>query len=249
MGDFMKFLFVDVETTGLDPEIDTITELGMVLCDMDTKTPLVLYNELVKNPKQPELTEEITAITGITQEMIEGYGIPEVDVLRKFVDLGACADAIVAHNAPFDKGMIDMAFRKLNQEVPDFDWIDSCVDVPYPVSIKTRTLSYLAVDHGFMNPLAHRALFDCMTTFEVVKNYDAKKVYALSKSPNVWVRCHTRVPWQDPNPVGKKDNDRAKSIGFRFDGNRKIWIRQIKEFEITDVKEEARVLGLEVDLI
>lgn len=240
----MKFLIVDVETTGLDPEKDTVTELGMVLCDMETKTPLVLYNELINDPNQPPIREEITDLTGITQEMIDNHGIAPEEALRKFVELAAGADAVLAHNAPFDRGMIEVSFSRLGETCPEFQWIDSCVDVPYPASIKTRTLTYLAAEHKFVNPLSHRALFDCMTTFEVIKHYDPGVIYEMSLSPNVWVQCETIVPWKDPAPEGKKQNDLAKAIGFRFDGQRKIWSRQVKECMVDDLLAEAGELGL-----
>ena len=68
-------LFVDVETTGLDPDRHEIIELAMVPFTyskdgriFSTGSPF----QQLQEPKEP-ISAEITAITGITQEMVRGH--------------------------------------------------------------------------------------------------------------------------------------------------------------------------------
>jgi DNA polymerase III epsilon subunit-like protein len=96
----MKILGVDVETTGLDSAEDRITEVGAVLFNWDTQTPLVVLSKFV-NPGRP-IPVEITKVTGITDEMVADYGCPEEEVFGDLQGLLGRADFAMAHNAAFD---------------------------------------------------------------------------------------------------------------------------------------------------
>ena len=49
--------------------------------------------------------------------------------------------------------------------------------------IKTRSLPYLAADHGFLNPFPHRALFDVMTMIQIAGMYDINEILKYADSP------------------------------------------------------------------
>ena len=76
-------LGIDVETSGLEPKVDRIIELGACTFDWDTKMPMQILSELI-DPKMEndefKLPEEITKITGITDEALGRYGGFERDV-------------------------------------------------------------------------------------------------------------------------------------------------------------------------
>lgn len=103
------YVVFDLETTGFYPNSgDSITEIGAVKIK-DGKI-IDRYDELVK-PLKP-LSEEITKITGITNEMLKDKRSEE-DCVKDFMkwvgDL-----PIVAHNAKFDISFLDMAYLKYN---------------------------------------------------------------------------------------------------------------------------------------
>ena len=84
-------------------------------------------------------------------------------------------------------------------------------DVPYPETIATRKLTYLAADHGIVNPFAHRALFDVITMMQTcVELFRKRNPTAVFPEPEC--RSH---------PHGVMTREAAKQMGFRWDGQNK----------------------------
>ena len=103
------YVVFDLETTGLYPNSgDSIIEIGAV--KISEGNIIDRYDELVM-PEKP-LTEEITKITGINNDMLKGKRSEEIavkDFMRWIGDL-----PMVAHNAKFDISFIEMAYSKYN---------------------------------------------------------------------------------------------------------------------------------------
>ena len=125
----MNYLWIDVETTGLDFEKDRITEIGLVVWDTEKRAPLHLYNVNLKWNDAPELSDEIVALTGIDQAHLDEFAEKNnYDVLAPIFRLMQKYDGVVAHNAPFDRGMLETAFRLAGGgELPELFWIDTSV--------------------------------------------------------------------------------------------------------------------------
>lgn len=112
LSDF-TFVSFDVETTGLDPQVDQIIEVGAVKFGRDGN--LAEYQQFL-NPECPIPTKAI-AIHGITGEMVASSP-PISTALPRVVDF--LGDSIlIAHNAPFDIGFFDVAFAHAGMELPD----------------------------------------------------------------------------------------------------------------------------------
>lgn len=107
----MREIVFDTETTGLDPNTgDRITELGCVEvidCIPTGKTWHSYVNPQRSTPK------EVIEITGLTDEFLAGQPLFE-DVAGAFVEFVGDA-VLVAHNAPFDRGFINMELARLGQ--------------------------------------------------------------------------------------------------------------------------------------
>lgn len=97
------FTAIDVETTGLNPKSDKMIEVGAVKV-RDGKIT-ARYESLI-NPGR-KLTERITELTGITNEMLKDAPLPE-EVLPKlfeFID----GDILLGHSVMFDYSFIKRA--------------------------------------------------------------------------------------------------------------------------------------------
>jgi DNA polymerase-3 subunit epsilon len=131
----------------------------------------------------------------------------------------------MAHNGlGFDKPILASNFARLGVLLPDRTWIDTMLDLPL-ARFKSRALGHLAADHGFLNPFAHRALFDVLTMLRVASSYDIKDVLASARSPVVTVQALCAKPWED----GGASTDEAKRNGFRWDGGNKRWVKQLRQ--------------------
>ncbi len=75
-------LFVDTETTGLDPARDEIIELAMVPFTYGLDGEIYAVGEAFQQLREPSkpIPPEITAITGITDDMVKGQVIDPAEV-------------------------------------------------------------------------------------------------------------------------------------------------------------------------
>jgi DNA polymerase-3 subunit epsilon len=104
--DGATFVVVDVETTGMSPAADRITEIAMMKVERSVLVDefSTLINPLVTIPA------DITSMTGIDNLMVQG-----APTAREVVPFVAefLGDAIfVAHNAPFDWGFVSQTAHR-----------------------------------------------------------------------------------------------------------------------------------------
>jgi DNA polymerase III epsilon subunit family exonuclease len=95
----LEFVFLDTETTGIDPNTDRIVEIGIVKV---TKNGVEEFNQLV-NPGFP-IPPGAMAVHNITDEMVKDAPTMRdlAARIREFIgDL-----PIAAHNAKFDRGFV-----------------------------------------------------------------------------------------------------------------------------------------------
>jgi DNA polymerase III subunit epsilon len=211
---------LDFETTGLDPAVDAVIEIGAVLWDTEAKIPLRMLSELVQTER--EISAEITQITGITAQMLDEHGITVETARNRLYELLTFTPYIVAHNGTeFDKQVFDGFW-------PDgfplaTHWIDTRTDIVFPPRVTTRNLSYLAAEHGFLNPFRHRAVFDVMTMLRVMSEYDITAIITRSSEPIIHVRAD----------VSFADKDKAKQRGFMWSATSRIWWKSMKSSDYT----------------
>lgn len=229
-------LGIDVETSGLDPENDRVIEVGAVMFDWETKMPMQILSELVDPgmdmttaSDQFELSEEITAITGITSEALQNYGAYERDVLVRLDAMSHHADYYVAHNGnTFDRLFVEASYRRHSMTMLMRPWLDTMVDIKFHESIKTRNLHHLGADNQTLNPFRHRAVFDVLTMFKVMEHYDLAAIVARSQEPMVYVRAF----------VSYEENQKAKDFSFRWNAGRKIWWKAMKASDCAEERDK-----------
>lgn len=224
----MKLLGFDTETTGLDPEKDEVTEIGAVLFDTDSHQPVRITGYLVKVSKP--VSKEITALTGITSEMLDLYGIASKPALESVLRQMKSADFMCAHNAPFDKGFLQAWCKREGVEMPEIPWIDTKCDLVEAAYLlgKSASLKYLAADHGFVYP-AHRAVNDVLAMLQILDRYPLDQIIERAQTPNVEVRA----------VVSFNDRLQAKERGYFWKPEQKLWVKQLKLNMVAIEKEAA----------
>jgi DNA polymerase III subunit epsilon len=101
-----SFAFVDVETTGVSPATDRITEVAIIR--VDSGSIVDEWSSLV-NPGMP-IPLEIQSLTGITDGMVRDA--PPFGSLLEEIDARLKGRIFVAHNAHFDYGFVKSSYRR-----------------------------------------------------------------------------------------------------------------------------------------
>jgi DNA polymerase III subunit epsilon len=221
-------LGIDFETTGLDLVEDRVTEVGMVLWDIPSKTPVQISGFLVKTPKP--ITEEITKLTGITREMLDAFGVEEPKALKAVEQFVRKTDYVMAHNgADFDKPLLENWLAREKVELPAKTWIDSKTDLPAAAYQKSAGLKYMAADHGFLYD-GHRAVNDVLAMLKILSFYDVETVIERAKQPTIHVQAMVTF---DTNKL-------AKERGYHWKPETKQWVKPIKANELEQEEKEAK---------
>jgi predicted DnaQ family exonuclease/DinG family helicase len=159
------FVAIDIETTGLDPSANEITELGAVLY-VDGKIG-ERYSQLVK--PRASIPDGITRLTGITDEMVKNS--PAIDeVIDDYRGIIEKSSWVVGHNVDFDFGFLKKhiegrLFKKIESRSLDTSVL---ARILFP-RLSRYGLAYLAEIFNVRRDNAHRALGDCIITGEVYR--------------------------------------------------------------------------------
>jgi len=172
-----EFVVFDIETTGLSPVTEAITEIGAVKIKdgqiVDT------FNKFV-NPEKP-IPEKIVELTGITDAMVADAD-PISVVLPEFYNFIGEA-ALVAHNASFDTSFIKKA-AKDNGLKFNFCYIDTLeLSRALVKGVKNYKLDTLTKHFDVKLENHHRACDDAAATahifiklINILKEKDVQKV-------------------------------------------------------------------------
>jgi DNA polymerase III epsilon subunit-like protein len=239
----MLILGLDFETTGGDPAIHRITEVGMAQWDTDLRQPVKVMGYLV-NPGTAQWETEIVERFPKMPELSTKYGIDDLKAAKQFFLWYQAADTVAAHNGTkFDKGFMQAWADRYNFESdPDKLWIDTLTDLPMP-RWYTRKLAYMPVDHGMLtNPFPHRAAFDAVSMMQMLDQYPLDKVLELAHSPMVIVKAL----------VSFHNNELAKKRSYHAeykDGKFVMWFKEMKALYVEQEREECAAAGFSIEVI
>jgi DNA polymerase-3 subunit epsilon len=151
--------FVDLETTGSSPQLDRITEIGVVLVDVDgAREWSSLLDPVARIPAS------IEQLTGISNEMVAGA--PRFAELAPQIAELLADRLFIAHNARFDYGFLKQAFRRAGYE---FRATTLCTvrlsRLLYPEH-RQHSLDALIARHALAVLQRHRALGDARAIYQ-----------------------------------------------------------------------------------
>ncbi|GAA3024091.1 PolC-type DNA polymerase III [Tetragenococcus solitarius] len=153
------YVIFDVETTGLSAVYDSIIELAAV--KMHKGNVEASFEEFI-DPGHP-LSNTTVNLTGITDEMVKGSKSEE-EVLQAFQEFSeGCI--LVAHNASFDMGFLNMSYKRNNIAEATNPVIDTLelARFLYP-EFKRFGLGVLTKKFGVSLEQHHRAVYDAEAT-------------------------------------------------------------------------------------
>lgn len=116
-----EMIVFDVETTGLNPRTDRLTEIGAV--KIRNMQVIDSFGTMVNPAKH--IPMKITEITGITNEMVANAP-SEQDALSLFLDFCGENPILIAHNADFDISFINAAAKRGGREL-EYTEVDTLV--------------------------------------------------------------------------------------------------------------------------
>lgn len=164
----MKIAIIDVETTGLEYQTDKITEVGIVIYDVDSGFPVWVYNSL--NDPRMDIPDEVIALNGITNKLCKGEKV-DFELLKK---KAARCTYILAHNAIFDMQFILSEVGNTGGFAPG-KWLCTQKLIDWknvPGVRKSLAQSHIGADLGVFNTFPHRAVFDAATLGQIVFKFD-----------------------------------------------------------------------------
>jgi DNA polymerase-3 subunit epsilon len=159
----VEFAFFDVETTGLSPAYGhRVCEIAC-LCSRGG-VEIARFESLV-DPQRP-ISAGAYHVNHITPQMLAGA--PSFDAIAGPL-LALMQDAVlVAHNAPFDLGFLAAELEIAQLPPPEGLVIDTLALARRTYNFSRNGLSVLASALGLETGLAHRAMGDVWTTYQLL---------------------------------------------------------------------------------
>lgn len=221
-GPIRTVAVVDTETTGIDPLIDEVIDIAVVVLEVDTAGEIVgiaSAGQALRDPGMP-IPEHISRLTGITDDIVRGKTI-DLDRLERRL---AATDVRVAHNARFDIAFLESLLPGLARaswacSASDFDWVAAGFD--------GHKLGHLLMQLGFFNG-AHRAMSDVISLIHLLAHRlpHGQTVLGdlLANAQRASIRFEaTGAPFDRRSLL--------KARGYRWDARQRVWWTEIDEDE------------------
>lgn len=224
-------IYLDTETTGFSVEDDRVIELAMILFEYGTNGKIYRVVDVLDQYQDPgfPIPEEITRITGITNEMVKGRTID----LEKVKAMLQRSVLVIAHNAKFDRPFVE----KLMPAFEGTCWACSMEDVPWSdEGLESTKLEYLAYRFGFFYE-GHRADIDCYAGIYLLTQHlpsTPRNAFAVlldsARKPRYKLQA-IKAPYES--------KDLLKARGYRWEDistGEKCWVATIEAAQVDDEK-------------
>jgi DNA polymerase-3 subunit epsilon len=207
-----RCLIVDTETTSLDPATGHVVEIGVILYSLEHRTSLAHFASLIAAPENPAESINGIPVAALSDRVPEG-----ADIIGS---LAADAEAIVAHNAEFDRAWLSGVPWSMKP------WLCTMSDFAWPRGQQGSSLVSLALAHGIGVSSAHRALTDCLLIAEL---FSRASLFGCDLDEMFVRAMRPKALFQSLQPFDQ--NEIAKSFGFQWNKpgalREKRWTRRM----------------------
>lgn len=219
---------------GIQLDVDRVTEIGAVMWDCGRQQPVQFLSELINEPDHLPISEELTELTGIDDEMLNKWAHTKQTiplVLSRLKEMMETADYCMAHNAhQYDLPMLGAMFERYGMKMPEKVWIDTLDDIEYPKKITHKNMAGLEHAHGFINPFPHRAVTDVLSMLKIASHYDFDRMAKLAASPKIMLVATLDAPnWRNRDEVDdfNRVKNKVSKARFRWDAGQKRWTKKV----------------------
>lgn len=117
-----RLLLIDVETTGLDPQRDSIVQIASCVLEKDDLHEERHFESLVR--PDTTMTESARDVHGLSDAQLESA--PQLaEVIERFSRYAPTDAILCGHNVGFDASFLRSAYQRLNREYPfDYHTVD-----------------------------------------------------------------------------------------------------------------------------
>jgi DNA polymerase-3 subunit epsilon len=221
-----RSVLFDTETTGLDPLTgDRVIEVAAL--ELINDLPTGQHFHALIDP-QRDVPAEASRIHGFSNADLVGKPL-FAEIAQKLADFFADSK-LIAHNAPFDFGFLDMEFSRVNLPSLARDrMIDSLALAKVRFPGMPNSLDALcrrfAIDLSART--THNALLDCKLLAEVYVELTGGRQRGLSLAAQdgrgpVTVYVHTGP--RTPQPIGPTEAERATHAAFLTRIKEPVWL-------------------------
>lgn len=219
-------IIFDTETTGLDPRGgDRVTEIGCV--EVIDLIPTGKDLRILVNPER-DIPAEVTAVTGHTWEQLKDK--PKfAAVADQFLEFVQDSE-MVAHNAGFDRGFINMELKRCGKPEIDPDrFIDTAAMARKKFPGAPASLDALCkrFDISLASRTKHGALVDSYLLAEVYLELNGGREQGLAffaqSGEAVTVSYPARKPRAKPLAPRASEDERAAHRAFVGEMDSSLW--------------------------
>ena len=208
---------LDFETTGFTAGSDEVIEIGLVQVayspSLGKITEIIEISSQLECPKQT-ISELITDVTGITNEMVAGKRIDDAHVAR----IVNSSNVLIAHNAQFDRAFFDIRFPEMANKV----WACSVKDIDWRAhGFESAKLEYLLLKNGYFYD-GPRAATDCLAMVQLFESVPNALPELLANAQKASFKILAKG-------VSYADREVVKKRGYRWDGDNRHWWTIVSE--------------------